>query len=198
MKTHVPPHNITETLIDPTNGERGFNMIELIVSISILLVITSIAFFNQSAFRSNIQLENLAYETALALRQAQVYGTSVRSQLPDFDVRYGVWFTENNPDQFIIFSEPTGSGNNRYNNGEEVEIFSLRGAYSITDLCVENGGSEDCDVDELAIMFERPNPNAVFWADGGSGYDSGRIEIQAADGRTKSVEVIRTGHISVD
>ncbi len=45
---------------------------------------------NHERFNSSILLDSLAYDIALSIREAQVYGLSVRGINADFQVGYGV------------------------------------------------------------------------------------------------------------
>jgi len=67
-------------LMKPKTNEfrSGFTLIEMLVSITIITVITSVVFLQSSRFNSSILLSNIAYEMALSIREAQVYGLSVR------------------------------------------------------------------------------------------------------------------------
>jgi type II secretory pathway pseudopilin PulG len=66
----------TNLLPKKLTTSRGFSIIELIVAVSIMIIITTAVLFRQSKFSSDILITNMAYEVALAIRQAQVYGTS--------------------------------------------------------------------------------------------------------------------------
>jgi prepilin-type N-terminal cleavage/methylation domain-containing protein len=98
------------------NTKKGFTLLELLFVIGIFSILTSITIYNYGDFNNNIIMSNMAYEVALEIRQAQVYGLSVRGvstaagQL--FDTRYGVTFgvdydaegRDANKD-FVIFSD---------------------------------------------------------------------------------------------
>src|SRR3990167_11377146 len=57
---------------------RGFTLVELIVVSAIILLITGFVMFQQAKFNSATLMRSLTYSVALSMRQAQVYGTSVR------------------------------------------------------------------------------------------------------------------------
>ncbi|MES2059881.1 MAG: prepilin-type N-terminal cleavage/methylation domain-containing protein [Patescibacteria group bacterium] len=95
-------------------ANKGFTLIELIVAVSIIIVITSVALFHQAKFSSDILISNMAYEIALTIRQAQVYGISSKGKASDqiqsteqYRVGYGVHFegsnTEEKPSTFLTF-----------------------------------------------------------------------------------------------
>ncbi len=168
--------------------KAGFTLIELLVVVAIFSVIMGVALFNQAGLNSNIMITNLAYETALAVREAQTYGISVKSTSPtaspsdiNFDKGYGVYFdtsTAASQYQFIVFGD--SNADNTYTQGyvpselqSLYEIKNQRGN-KITRICLGNtdagsnviipcNGNSSKKVSNLSIIFKRPNPEAAFW-----------------------------------
>ena len=78
--------------------KSGFTLVELLVAISIFTIITGVVLMQDNSFSSGILTSNMAYETALTIRQAQVYGVNVKATDIDannintqsFDYAYGV------------------------------------------------------------------------------------------------------------
>src|SRR6185369_828665 len=104
--------------------EQGFTLVELLISIAIFTMITSVAVFNHAEFNGSVLLTNLAYEIALSVRQAQVYGTTVK-QSSDintvrFDSGYGVHFNTAAPTTYTLF-EDKFPPNHVYDATEDVE-----------------------------------------------------------------------------
>jgi len=95
------------------NFKKGFTLVELLVVISIFSILTGVVLFNQTKFDSTILLTNLAYDTALTIRQAQNYGINIK----EFNgsgkfVPYGVHFKKDDPEtpynegkSFILFAD---------------------------------------------------------------------------------------------
>src|SRR3569623_987777 len=112
------------------SGRRGFTLIELLVVISIMLILTSVFVLRQQRFNSSTLLRSLAYSIALSVRQAQVYGTSVReSSAGAFSSNtsaksYGIYFSSGSTGSYILFADSsTGAtpDDGQYEAGEEVQ-----------------------------------------------------------------------------
>ena len=193
----------------PTNF--GFTLIELLMVISIMTLITSVVLFNHSRFSGGVILENLAYDIALTVRQAQFFGINVRETSlggGGFDSGYGVYFDKSNPTSFIFFAD---TNNNHYYDGipELIEIYNIIQGNHIIYLCVDSGcvNPESSTVDEIQVTFRRPDPNAFIKtesvADCGAGASdscgSANIYISSLGGNipNRIVSVSSTGQISI-
>jgi len=184
------------------NAKRGFTLIELMVVVGIIVLISGIILANHAKFGGQVMLRNLAYDMALSIRQAQVYGISSRSfNGAKFTAGHGAYFDINNKSQFFLY---TDLDNNKFftplNNNEIVETYSLGKSYTIDSLCIPIGQTENCNVIKLDILFKRPEPDAIIRAYIGSGwakYDSARIVVVSPRGEKLSVLVEATGQISV-
>jgi len=183
--------------------QQGFTIIELIVVVAILGVISSITLTSYSKFGGKILLRNLAYDVALSIRQAQVYGISARSFLgAQFSVGHGVYmdFSEGK-DKFFLYTDV--DNNNFFTSAatEWVETFSIGKGYSLEKFCIPTGPTtEDCTPTKLDILFKRPEPDAIIRTSLGSGftkYDRVRIVVKSPQGDMLSVLVETTGQISI-
>ncbi len=173
-----------------SNKQRGFTLVELLVTISIFVLLTGIVLFSQSRFNSTIFLTNLAYDTALTLRQAQTFGINIKNfvtqsgnQFINNFTPYGVHFDLASPQSFILFSDLDFStvdnkiisdglfdGNNSDNSPNLalcetdfgcVNRYAINRGNYIKDLCVANSlNNWICGVEKLDIVFVRPNPDA--------------------------------------
>jgi hypothetical protein len=198
MKTlHPKPHTL---------NSGGFTLVELIISVSIITLFGMLLLIKHDQFGESIALNNLAYETGLALREAQVFGISVREQTGgEFAYAYGVHFDYSSPDRFVSFidSHPvlteSSSPDGRYIAGQDELLNTYmigRGNY-IEDICVLNGGTESCEK-TVDVTFLRPEPDANFFIEGGGSADTVLIKLRTPKGLTKQVSVNTTGQISVE
>ena len=180
--------------------DGGFTFIELVVSVSIFALISGLLLADYGKFSSRAILNNLAHEIAQSIREAQVYGIAVR----EFGVAsgsfptHGINFNSTSPQTFLLFADENESGS--YTAEELLEIFSLRGDNTITELCGFVSASSSCrELTELNILFTRPDPDALLLGVPGPGpYVYVRIEISPRKGDPVYVSVWTTGQISVE
>lgn len=187
--------------------EAGFTLVELLVSIAIFTVVTTVSVLNQSSFNGSIVLTNLAYEIGLSIRQAQVYGVTVIRGVRGntFDSGYGMRFDMATPNRYYLFEDrppvnhfcdfnECGASPN-YDPAQVLETFFIQRGNRITKICVNDGN--DCSQQIIDISFVRPNPNAHIYA-GGNPYYNAEICISSpVSGAKRKIIVEETGQISV-
>ncbi len=192
----------------------GFTLIELLVVTTILIIITSIVLANNNRFGGVILLENLGYDIALSIREAQIYGISVRQfGSGNFGVGYGMHFLINSPKTYVLFADAI-TKNGLYDgcpsesSCELVESTDIQRGYFIAGLCVPAGrDSDSCiRVSRADILFKRPEPDACISKDRISAItgnyictraqESVRIIIGSPRGDRMSVVVEATGQIA--
>ena len=172
---------------------RGFTLVELLVTISIFVILTGVVLFNQNKFNSTILLTNLAYDTALTIRQAQTYGINIKefntgagTDASKF-IPYGVHFeTGANNKSFILFADLSYDATSETTGGtyvvpdvtNPVDVstcqlgkgcvtrYSIKRGNYISGLCVNSDSTTDgdCTKASLDIVFQRPNPDAIIQA----------------------------------
>jgi len=204
-------------------SSRGFTLIELLVVTAILVVITGAMLFSNRQFGGRILLENLAYDIALTVRQAQVYGISVRqfegADEGDFNLGYGVSFSTSDDEdrQYVLFGDAV-ERDGVWQSGEDIDIYTIERGYEIAALCAPSElSAEECleqegEENRIDIVFRRPEPDACISVDGNgaaeygdedddpscSGEDSARIVLISPRGDIGSVVVESSGQIYVE
>ena len=179
------------------------------VVLAVFSMVTSVTMTSYGKFGNRTLLKNLAYSTALVLREAQISGIAGRNMQiseGDFLRSFGVYFISDS-DAFRSFAD---SNLNRIfdNTADEYDpangrgaLHKLRGGHKITNLQVEEDGSW-VGVSELHITFQRPEPDAIIYAKLTNGevrgpYPSAAIQMASRAAENLFVLVNATGQISV-
>ncbi|HTR18708.1 MAG TPA: hypothetical protein VMH91_01860 [Candidatus Paceibacterota bacterium] len=190
-------------------------MIELLVVCAIIVVITAVILVDNNKFGGAILLENLAYDVALTVRQAQVYGIAVErfgQNTNVFNVGYGMYFSTSDPTHYYLFADSEGTG--IYDSGasptEVQQKTTIQNGYAISSLCAVSqfGGTTCTPMSEIDILFQRPEPNAFISAAASGAppscvqsavacYYEAQITLLSPKGDTRTVIVDATGQISV-
>ena len=193
-----------------SQDERGFSLIELIVVISIFVLITTITLIKHSAFNSSTVLGSLAYDIALSIRQAQVFGLAVREfkegGSATFDTGYGIHFETVLPPllikSYILFADTDRQFD--YDGAAELdEVFTIGRGNFISDFCATNSSNiEKCSstgtITYLDIIFDRPDPEAIIKTNLSEIYGSAHIIVSSSNGTLRTIRVLSTGQISVE
>jgi len=195
-------------------NNKGFTLVELLVTIVIFVILTGIVLFNQNSFNNGIVLKNLAYDIALNIKQIQTYGIAVKeSQTVSNFSSYGIYFDLANNKNFILFADtggnPDGSPDGKFNGSsncpvgdpECIQRYSIsRGSY-INKICIGLDPTCPTQTQKLTILFRRPNPDAImnYFDSFGTPATSTltRIIISSAGNSTTSVIVTNSGQIYV-
>ena len=181
------------------SNNKGFTLVELLVTLSIFVILTGVVLWNQTKFNSSILLTNLAYDTALTIRQAQTYGINVR----EFNgtgqfFPYGVHFeTGVNSKFFILFADSNNNG--IYDSGSDgmVKKYNIQRGNYVRTLCRVardpcSAGTTSLAVNSLDIVFERPNPDAhMKTTELDIDYPSVMITLSSADGESSRKVIVR-------
>ena len=188
--------------------DKGFSMIELVVTVGILIVITTVVLVNHRAFGGNVLLGALAYDVGLSIRQAQVFGLSVREcgvGTGEFNIGYGVHFDKNDMTSYRIFADRDKSKTFDAGNDGTEEVCNIGRGFSIVRICATPGSfnelcSDTDNISTLDITFIRPDPDALIRINGdaNSVYQRARIVVQSPQGdKEREVIVESTGQISI-
>ena len=191
--------------------KKGFTLVELVVTVSIVSVIMAVILFGYSSFNEDLRISSAEQEISLAIRQAQSYGLSVKEgSSGDFSKGYGISFDTTDPTNYYIFVDKNNDGKNSATsaclaNSECVEKVTLRNAVRVSSVCgaVLVGDALNCvGVTSIHITFIRPSPDAIIRLYNGTTlvgttYYRGQIKLTSAKGKIGTVTVDKTGQIYV-
>jgi prepilin-type N-terminal cleavage/methylation domain-containing protein len=173
----------------------GFTLVELLATIAIMTIITSLVLAHYPRFGDKLALERTVQEIALAVREAQVYGTGILGAGGGFQAGYGVHFDTSLPNSFILFADT--NGNNFYTPGEEVTTYTIETKNKIDRICInEKQGSLDCSITSMDIVYNRPKLFASMNNDGS--ISDTEIVVSTPNGDEKMVVVWQMGQIAVE
>ncbi len=185
----------------------GFTLIELIVTISIFVFMTALVLSRYNDYYSGTIFKNLAYDIAITIREAQSYGISVKVRADEgiFDKAYGAYFPgPTEPQKFALTSYNIQNGVANFTVAVSERDLILKHGAVFSQLLVSSNNDVYTAANELAIIFQRPNPEAIICAkvNGGAqdctGYKFAKIVLQAVNGSTITVKVNTTGQISIE
>jgi prepilin-type N-terminal cleavage/methylation domain-containing protein len=197
---------------------KGFTLIELMVTVTIMMIMTLVVFFNYDRFNESSLLNSYAYDLSLTIRQAQTYGMAAKQGFgsqsasidtdtigsTDFTRSYGVHFDSTvGATPLKLFVDSGTPPNGVYDNGEELQSFTFQRGVKLSKLCVTVAGpppSEDCSRTSLDITFTRPDPDATISSGGVAidGVSMAKIVLYNNDESIgRAVVVYPVGQISV-
>lgn len=178
---------------------EGFGLIELLVSISIMVVVTSVVLVRQTSFNGAVLLRSQAYEVALQLRDAQLNAVSATGQSGNYRSLIGVHFDTTNNGTYRIFRDV--DGDSYYDANEE---FGLQGQIDPR-FEVRAIRADGNSIESLSVVYERPNFDAKFFRGPNSEVTAATVEIDIARvgadgtglGDIRTVEVTSAGQVAV-
>ncbi len=193
MHTPTKMHRGTHTT------SRGFTIVEMLVTVAIFAMISGVLLARNSKFDDESLLQAAAYDVALSVRHAQSYGINVRGQAGSFDNAYGIAFDEATT-SYAFFIDT--DGDDAFDENELIERYQLGRGYSIGRICLFASIDPSCDdmTDEVAIVFRRPNPEAIITESGGSAgaVVAVGIELVSPRGGQRFIIVRQTGQVGVE
>src|SRR5690606_6913445 len=165
----------------------GFTIIELLISVAIIAVISTVVLVRYVSFDSTVILKNEAYEIALLLRESQAKSVSAYRNTASndtnaaFNYPYGMSFntSEDKKHSYISFiyrdedpdvqprNDIVDGGDPDNNVALQTGLFDLGQSMQIVDLCYVTVGNLACnDTTRLDVSFRRPEFQALFHATG--------------------------------
>ena len=181
------------------NYLHGFTIIELMITITIVVLVTGLVMVQYSSFNNSVLLTDQAYLTAFDIREAQSLAVSVRGQGAQFHGAYGLYFDMSANNKYILFQDKGSIEPAQYDTGEEVGLpYKVDPRFIIADICGTNGGSLTCGLRSVAISFKRPNFDAAFYSADMASLESVSIKYSPQNGAiTRTVTIYKTGQVSV-
>lgn len=195
---------------------KGFTILEFMVTITIGLVILTTVSLGQSKYNEASSLKGTVNDISIALRQAQIYGISVKEFTPgsnDFAASYGLSLNIVYPSAYVYFADRgtkdgiyTGAfGTCAAGGGTEcIEVVPIPRGNTITSICtIPLSGADVCNVGQTHITFVRPATEAKivsYNTTGGliaPGYKGVKINFRSPSNSTRYITVYTTGQISV-
>ncbi len=185
---------------------NGFTLIELMVVMAIATIIMTALVVQQSQWNDSLIVSTQAYELALMIRQAQIYSLGVKedtagTESDKFNIGYGVYFSQDNLNQYIYFADR--DGDKKYDLGEAIETKTFNRGVTIKDVC--GTGNNGCfpgngPLASVSILFLRPDPKANISLLNAGGNSTGNppvtIRLQSPGGKYFYVKVEANGQVS--
>ena len=163
------------------NFYKGFSLLELLVSISIMVTMSTILLWNYPDSSIRIRMANITQTVALVLREAQIRGSAIDSNNGTY-AGYGIYFNRASSTSIVLFGDiviPSNYvngiliGDGLYNSSpvDEVKtITKLPLNYSVSKLCVSSSSgifycnaTTSPEIDTLTISFIRPNTQPLIY-----------------------------------
>lgn len=187
-------HNIYSKSKNTLKFSLGFSLVEMMVSISILVLVMTVILARQDAFDNAVLLRNQAYSIALEAREVQLYSVSVTGEGSNFRSTFGLHFDTTDGSVYKIFKD---NDDDFYYDADEE--FGQQGVldprFTIGAIRVDGTPKS-----ALSVVFERPNFDAHFYDSGGV-LDNEKVEIDVrlvGTTEVRTIEITRTGQISVN
>lgn len=183
---------------------RGFGLIELMVSISIMAIIMAVVITRHDSFNGAVLLRSQAYEIALQLREVQLSAVSATSRAGEYRSNLGVYFAANTPNRYTVFQDGTSGVDGRYDNGEQLGIAgALDPRFEIRS--IRRADNTSLTIPNVSVVFARPDFDADFSSTAalpaglpGIIIEVGRVGTSGTGvGEARYVEITATGQITV-
>lgn len=198
----------------------------MLIVMLIIGIITVIVFSGQASFDRTLYLNNVSYDIALSVRQAQSYGMTSQNFVYGGgsvrDTGYGVTFRSATPTSYIFFADAYPAvaanarpdarpGNGLYDIGvtpsELVQTYNLNNGFTVNGFCGKPAGTTKvCTTDSLlpltalTVTFSRPNSKITILGERSLGsvtFTSACVRITSSSGDSRYVSVSQAGQVQV-
>jgi len=185
--------------------ENGVTLIELLISIAIIIILSSITFIDYRGEEKKLNLEKSAFKLVQDLRGIEAKtGTEFEgckengNYDKDYKYQYGACFNINNKNKYILFADCNGDyqydeNTDKIIDGGEIELEKGIEMKSISSI-IENTSSI---TDSLCVVFTLPDP--VVTINNNKNVNSGEIELKIKDSNEiKTITIYKTGLIEIN
>ena len=166
--------------------KKGFTLVELMVTFSIISVLSVVVFANYRLGEKQFALQRSAYKLAQDIRRAQEMAMSAKefSGAPaTFKSSYGINFQINSTSS--LFADLNEDKN--YSSNEKVETLESEKGVGIISLSPCN---------PLTVVFSPPDPDIIIC--GNPAISSASITLNFAGGAGKTIKVNKAGLIEIE
>ncbi|MEX0672486.1 MAG: prepilin-type N-terminal cleavage/methylation domain-containing protein [Candidatus Paceibacterota bacterium] len=188
-----------------SRSSEGFTLVEAVISIGIIAVIASVVLFDHGEITETTTTRGIIERIDVHLREAQVKATGSMGHNGDYSVGVGLYFV-NESDRYVYFADDDGSdnihviANNFVYDGGDTEISTENiGGGSEFSLCAGTGPGSCGSVNELNIVYLRPEPGPRITDDAGDSYEYAEVTVEGS--RTdayKTLRVYSTGRTDIE
>jgi prepilin-type N-terminal cleavage/methylation domain-containing protein len=192
------PCSVLHRKYSSDNPRSGFGLIELMVSVSIMVIVAGIILARQNSFNGAVLLRSQAYEIAFEIREVQI-GAVSSGNVTGGDVFrsvLGVNFSTAS-DRYVSFRD--SNGNNQYDPGTDPSLGQqgvIDSRFYITRIEIDGVPHT-----ESSVLFVRPNFDAIFSPSGSEMLiylkRKGSQVSDIGPGDLRIIEVTSTGQIDV-
>jgi len=192
-------------------GQKAFSLIELLVSLTIMTIVTTVVLARHQSFNGTVLLRNQAYDIAYTIRQAQLMAVSSTSNsaTPSLNQAYGVHVDIIN-NTYHIFQDANNDGRFTAESDNIIgpqKRLDTRFNFRQGDTCCSGAGGPQNVSSALTIVFVRPNFDAHVRRNNETGRRTGPSYLNIAvvgsgnndesPNVVKRVEILNSGNISV-
>jgi type II secretory pathway pseudopilin PulG len=202
---------------------RAFTLVELMVSLSIIILLTTILLARYPETSVRLTLANVSHTVSLLVREAQVRGSAIDSVNSSLG-GYGVYLALADSGRLILFGDtvdptvpkPYGItiGNGTFEQespfDETKTITTLPNRFTVSKLCIGEGFPFTCNanatpaITALTISFTRPNPIPSLYVNNSTSTRQSAVCIELRSpqaplsGHIRNVQVFSSGMIRND
>jgi type IV fimbrial biogenesis protein FimT len=183
MSTHEKKPFIINKLGQVMRSGKGFTLVELIISISIVSIAIAIAIPNIVAWRQNLEIAGAARDIYSYFQRAKIEAVKRRTYCT-------VTFTQ---DRMLIYADT--NKNLVQDSGEDIIASVLLSDYGKVGLDISEGDGD-------GLTFSNPTNGIAFSASGiprsSGGFGSGSVYLKNANSKTARVIVSSAGNIRIE